>query len=142
MYSGVLDVEARLLGVHLLEMGLDGPRLRLADDAILEGAIDLRLEACERRLELSDLLTDRYNLSGSDTGHRAWLLSTRLSKISVGAAYGTNGYRYSVNQVLNVGDSARTASREMVAYPNAGVFPLEAAISFIVSFLLFIFTSL
>ena len=74
---------------------------------------------------VTDLLTDRYNLSGSDTGHRAWLLSTRLSKISVGAAYGTNGYRYSVNQVLNVGDSARTASREMVAYPNAGVFPLE-----------------
>ena len=60
---------------------------------------------------VTDLLTDRYNLSGSDTGHRAWLLSTRLSKISVGAAYGTNGYRYSVNQVLNVGDSARTASR-------------------------------
>ncbi|MDD1331821.1 CAP domain-containing protein [Lactobacillus delbrueckii] len=74
---------------------------------------------------VTDLLTDRYNLSGSDTGHRAWLLSTRLSKVSVGAAYGTNGYRYSVNQVLNVGDSARTASREMVAYPNAGVFPLE-----------------
>lgn len=74
---------------------------------------------------VTDLLTDRYNLSGSDTGHRAWLLSTRLSKISVGAAYGTNGYRYSVNQVLNVGDSASTASREMVAYPNAGVFPLE-----------------
>jgi hypothetical protein len=54
---------------------------------------------------ITDLLTDRYNLSGSDTGHRAWLLSTRLSKISVGAAYGTNGYRYSVNQVLNLGDA-------------------------------------
>lgn len=26
---------------------------------------------------VTDLLTDRYNLSGSDTGHRAWLLSTR-----------------------------------------------------------------
>ncbi|KRL01903.1 hypothetical protein FC20_GL000695 [Lactobacillus equicursoris DSM 19284 = JCM 14600 = CIP 110162] len=74
---------------------------------------------------ITDLLTDRYNLSGSDTGHRAWILSTRLSKISVGAAYGTNGYRYSVNQVLNVGDSSRTASREMVAYPNAGIFPIE-----------------
>lgn len=74
---------------------------------------------------ITDLLTDRYNLSGSDTGHRAWILSTRLSKISVGAAYGTNGYRYSVNQVLNVGDSSRTASREIVAYPNAGVFPIE-----------------
>lgn len=26
---------------------------------------------------VTDLLTDRYNLSGSDTGHRVWLLSTR-----------------------------------------------------------------
>lgn len=74
---------------------------------------------------ITDLLTDRYNLSGSDTGHRAWLLSTRLSKISVGAAYGTNGYRYSVNQVLNLGDAYASPSREMVAYPNAGVFPIE-----------------
>lgn len=74
---------------------------------------------------ITDLLTDRYNLSGSDTGHRAWILSTRLTATSVGAAYGTNGYRYSVNKVLYDSDADQPASREMVAYPNAGVFPIE-----------------
>ena len=50
---------------------------------------------------ITDLITDHYNLTGSDTGHRAWLLSSRLTTTGIGAAYGTNGYRYSVQKVLN-----------------------------------------
>ncbi|MDK8392604.1 CAP domain-containing protein, partial [Lactobacillus gasseri] len=37
---------------------------------------------------ITDLLTDTYNLDGSDTGHRAWLLSSRLTTTGIGAAYG------------------------------------------------------
>lgn len=74
---------------------------------------------------ITDLLTDRYNLSGLDTGHRAWLLSTRLSSVGTGAAYGTNGYRYSVQKILNASDVFRSASQELVTYPSKGLFPLE-----------------
>lgn len=74
---------------------------------------------------VTDLLTDHYNLTGSDTGHRAWLLSTRLSSTGIGAAYGRNGYRYSVQKVLNVDDLFRAASQAVVTYPSAGVFPVE-----------------
>lgn len=74
---------------------------------------------------ISDLLTDHYNLSGSDTGHRAWILSTRLSSTGFGAAYGTNGYRYSVQKVLNLNDLFKVPSKETVAYPCAGLFPIE-----------------
>lgn len=76
---------------------------------------------------ITDLVTDHYNLSGSDTGHRAWILSTRLSTTGVGAAYGTNGYRYSVQKVLNVDDLFRDSSQPVVAYPSSGVFPIELA---------------
>lgn len=74
---------------------------------------------------ITDLLTDQYNLSGSDTGHRAWILSTRLSSTGIGAVYGSNGYRYSVQKVLNISDLFRAPSQEVVAYPNTGVFPIE-----------------
>lgn len=74
---------------------------------------------------ITDLLTDHYNLSGNDTGHRAWLLSTRLSRTGIGACYGKNGYRYSVQKVLNAGDLFKAASKAVVAYPSAGLFPLE-----------------
>ncbi|MDF7672831.1 CAP domain-containing protein [Lactobacillus sp. ESL0701] len=74
---------------------------------------------------ITDLLTDRYNLAGLDTGHRAWLLSTRLSSIGTGAAYGSNGYRYSVQKVLNACDAFRPASQELVTYPSKGLFPIE-----------------
>lgn len=76
---------------------------------------------------ITDLLTDRYNLSGTDTGHRAWLLSTRISSTGIGAAYGNNGYRYSVQKVLNVDDLFKVASKSVVTYPSAGVFPIELA---------------
>lgn len=72
-----------------------------------------------------DLLTDSYNLDGSDTGHRAWLLSTRLSTTGIGAAYGSNGYRYSVQQVAYPSDSFKAASKSSVTYPSSGIFPIE-----------------
>lgn len=74
---------------------------------------------------IRDLITDSYNLDGSDTGHRAWLLSTRLTTTGLGAAYGTNGYRYSVQQVAYATDSFNSPSSPSVAYPSAGVFPIE-----------------
>lgn len=74
---------------------------------------------------ITDLLTDSYNLDGSDTGHRAWLLSSRLTTTGIGAAYGSNGYRYSVQQVAYASDSFKTASTPTVAYPTSGIFPIE-----------------
>lgn len=74
---------------------------------------------------ITDLITDHYNLTGSDTGHRAWLLSSRLTTTGIGAAYGTNGYRYSVQKVLNINDTFRPASQPVVAYPSMRLFPIE-----------------
>lgn len=76
---------------------------------------------------ITDLITDHYNLTGSDTGHRAWLLSTRLTTTGIGAAYGKNGYRYSVQKVLNTNDMFRAASQPVVAYPSMRLFPVELA---------------
>ena len=74
---------------------------------------------------ITDLLTDTYNLDGSDTGHRAWLLSSRLTTTGIGAAYGENSYRYSVQQVAYSSDGYKAAAKSAVAYPNSGVFPIE-----------------
>ena len=74
---------------------------------------------------ITDLLTDTYNLDGSDTGHRAWLLSSRLTTTGIGAAYGENNYRYSVQQVAYPSDGYKAAAKSSVAYPNSGVFPIE-----------------
>ncbi len=74
---------------------------------------------------ITDLLTDTYNLDGSDTGHRAWLLSSRLTTTGIGAAYGENNYRYSVQQVAYPSDGYKAAAKSTVAYPNSGVFPIE-----------------
>lgn len=76
---------------------------------------------------ITDLITDHYNLNGTDTGHRAWLLSTRLTTTGIGAAYGKNGYRYSVQKVLNANDMFRAASQPIVTYPNVRLFPSELA---------------
>ncbi len=74
---------------------------------------------------ITDLLTDSYNLTGMDTGHRAWILSTRLKTTGLGAAYGQNGYRYSVMRVVYPLDSFGAAQKQTVAYPSEGVFPIE-----------------
>ena len=90
-------------------------------------AANLNFNTCNQSAGdvVTDLLTDSYNLSGTDTGHRAWLLSTRLTTIGLGAAYGKNGYRYSVQKVINSTDAFRRASQAQVAYPEASVFPIE-----------------
>ena len=90
-------------------------------------AANLNFNTCNQSAGdvVTDLLTDSYNLTGTDTGHRAWLLSTRLTTIGIGAAYGKNGYRYSVQKVINSTDAFRLASQAQVAYPEAGVFPIE-----------------
>lgn len=74
---------------------------------------------------VTDLLTDRFNLDGSDTGHRAWLLSTKISKTGIGAAYGDNGYRYSVQQVAFAADSYAAPCQTSVLYPASNLFPIE-----------------
>lgn len=74
---------------------------------------------------VTDLLTDRFNLDGSDTGHRAWLLSTKISKTGIGAAYGENGYRYSVQQVAFAADSYAAPCQTSVLYPASNLFPIE-----------------
>lgn len=90
-------------------------------------AANLNFNTCNQSAGdvVTDLLTDSYNLTGTDTGHRAWLLSTKLTTIGIGAAYGKNGYRYSVQKVINSTDAFRLASQAQVAYPEAGVFPIE-----------------
>lgn len=74
---------------------------------------------------IADFLTDSYNLTGADTGHRAWLLSTRASQTGIGAAYGANGYRYSVQTAVYGNDIFRQPSKSTVGYPSSGVFPIE-----------------
>ncbi|KRL62789.1 CAP domain-containing protein [Lactobacillus psittaci] len=74
---------------------------------------------------ITDLLTDSYNLTGGDTGHRAWLLSPWLSTTGIGAAYGSNGYRYSVQRVINISDALRIPTKTTLTYPSDGVFPIE-----------------
>ncbi|WEV70991.1 hypothetical protein OZY43_00710 [Lactobacillus sp. ESL0785] len=64
-------------------------------------------------------------MSGLDTGHHAWLLSTRLSSVGTGAAYDSNGYRYSVQKILNTDDIFRPASQKLVTYPSKNLFPFE-----------------
>ncbi|EEU20944.2 hypothetical protein HMPREF0525_00980 [Lactobacillus jensenii 27-2-CHN] len=74
---------------------------------------------------ITDFLTDRNNLTGGDTGHRAWILSPWLYTTGIGAAYGANGYRYSVQRVINLSDVMKTAAKSTITYPSEGVFPIE-----------------
>ncbi|MFD1672168.1 SLAP domain-containing protein [Agrilactobacillus yilanensis] len=75
------------------------------------------------------LIADNNNIDGNDTGHRAWILSPYLQNFGIGAAYGTNSWKYVDMMVMN--DNWLTASsaqpqKNIVTYPSAGVFPLEA----------------
>ncbi len=71
---------------------------------------------------ITDLLTDTYNLDGSDTGHRAWLLSSRLTTTGIGAAYGENNYRYSVQQVAYPSDGYKAAAKVQLLIQIAAFF--------------------
>lgn len=74
---------------------------------------------------ITDLVRDNYNLTGNDTGHRAWLLSSRISKTGIGAAYGSNGFRYFVQPVMYGNDIFKQPSKSTVTYPSSTLFPIE-----------------
>ncbi|BDR56025.1 hypothetical protein [Xylocopilactobacillus apis] len=76
---------------------------------------------------ISSLIADNYDyLTPEATGHRADLLSSRLSNFGVGVAYGTNGTKYEVIHFDNtLNDIMSKPSREIVNYPAEGVFPIE-----------------
>ncbi|MDF7638148.1 CAP domain-containing protein [Lactobacillus sp. ESL0791] len=90
-------------------------------------AANLHFISCQQTSAsiINALLTDQYNLTGSDTGHRAWLLSPRLSSVGIGATYGSNNYCYYVQKVVNHADTYRPASAPLVTYPSSELFPLE-----------------
>lgn len=75
---------------------------------------------------ITDMVTDKYNLTGADTGHRAWLLSPKLTTVGLGAAYGKNDYRYSVIKVINGNDYYRRVKVKTVLYPSS-CFPVQLA---------------
>ena len=74
---------------------------------------------------IGSLIADNYNLDGQDTGHRAWMLSSRLSAFGIGAAVGANGWRYANQSIINPSDYDRNPSKAVVTYPGNGVFPIE-----------------
>lgn len=100
---------------------------KLAKDTTETSNLNFNVSSQSAGDVITDLITDHYNLTGSDTGHRAWLLSTRLTTTGIGAAYGNNGYRYSVQKVLNANDVFRAASQPVVTYPSIRLFPSELA---------------
>ena len=53
------------------------------------------------------------------------MLSTKISKTGIGAAYGDNGYRYSVQQVAFAADSYAAPCQTSVLYPASNLFPIE-----------------
>ncbi|KRO16914.1 CAP domain-containing protein [Lacticaseibacillus saniviri] len=75
---------------------------------------------------ISALIADNFNLNGSnDTGHRAWMLSSRLSAFGIGVAIGSNGWRFANQSIINPSDYTRTPTKNIVTYPGNGVFPIE-----------------
>lgn len=73
---------------------------------------------------ISSLIIDNTNIDGQNTGHRAWLLSSRLSSVGIGASYNGND-KFENIQVVNDQDSNNTAQKDVVTYPGSGVFPIE-----------------
>ncbi|KRM34804.1 hypothetical protein FC83_GL001941 [Agrilactobacillus composti DSM 18527 = JCM 14202] len=87
-----------------------------------------RADAESAGKSVSSLVGDNNNIDGNDTGHRAWILSPYLSTFGVGAAYGSNGWKYENMLVMNKTVEQAQATKpqqDVVAYPNAGVFPVE-----------------
>lgn len=74
---------------------------------------------------IGSLIADNYNLDGQDTGHRAWMLSSRLSAFGIGVAIGANGWRYANQAIINPSDYDRQPTKDIVTYPGNGVFPIE-----------------
>lgn len=73
----------------------------------------------------NNFLSDKYNLTGHDTGHRAWLLNP-FFKIS-GFGISSNKYNYSVLKVIHSNDIQSSNQIISVPYPAENLFPIEEA---------------
>lgn len=82
------------------------------------------------RQAIANLVVDNYDyLAAKNTGHRADLLSSRLSDFGIGVAYGNNGTKYEDIYFDNTtNDLSAQPSRSVVNYPAEGVFPIEEII--------------
>lgn len=78
---------------------------------------------------ITGLIADNSNIDGNDTGHRAWILSPYLQNFGIGAAYGTNSWKYVDMMVMNnnwFDNVVAHPQKNIITYPSAGVFPIEA----------------
>lgn len=76
---------------------------------------------------VTDLVRDDNNIAGrGNVGHRNLILSTRATRMGIGAAYGEgNGILYSVENGVFADDILRTPVKNEVLYPAKKVFPYE-----------------
>lgn len=76
---------------------------------------------------ITNLVIDNFDyLSAKNTGHRADLLSSRLSSFGIGVTYGNNGTKYEDIYFDNtIQDISTPPSRSIVNFPAEGVFPIE-----------------
>lgn len=78
---------------------------------------------------VTGLIADNNNIDGNDTGHRAWILSPYLQSFGIGAAYGSNAWKYVDMMVMNsdwLSNVVANPQKKVVTYPSSGVFPIEA----------------
>ncbi|WP_317636016.1 hypothetical protein [Xylocopilactobacillus apicola] len=80
---------------------------------------------------IANLIADNYDyLTPNATGHRAELLSSRLSNFGIGVAYGNNGIKYEDIYFDNTThDVSSNPSRTIVNYPAESVFPIEELVN-------------
>lgn len=79
-------------------------------------------------MTVQSLIADNTNIDGNDTGHRAWIFSPYLKTFGIGAAYGTNGWKYADMMVMDTNFTSYatgTPQKTAVTYPSSGVFPLQ-----------------
>lgn len=76
---------------------------------------------------VTDLVRDDNNIAGKgNVGHRNLILSTRATRMGIGAAYGEgNDVLYSVENGVFADDILRTPVKNEVLYPAKKVFPYE-----------------
>lgn len=76
---------------------------------------------------VTDLIREDNNLAGAgNIGHRAIILSTRATRMGIGAAYSPNtDMLYSVEYGLFADDILRAPVKNQVVYPANKVFPYE-----------------
>lgn len=77
---------------------------------------------------VGDFISDDNDLSGYDTGHRAWMLSPKIKTTGFATCYSKkNKVQYSVMPILNKADAKNKSTIKQVFYPAPGLFPIEAA---------------